>query len=105
MRGPRKGLSAPSGPYTFAEPIDGGFRAALAGRDVERLEADFDHAQSSQNHRGVDMAHMGDPEGLALQFADSGAEHHAAFFLAIPMQRSRIMTVRHHDRCDGIRPL
>ena len=39
-------------------------------RDIERIEADLDDAERSQHHRGVDVAHMGDPERLALQLAD-----------------------------------
>jgi len=37
-------LAKPSGVHTIAEPVDGGFGSALAVRDIERLEADFDHA-------------------------------------------------------------
>src|ERR1700722_3829344 len=77
--------SRPSGVHAFAEPVDGGFGAALAVRDIERLQADFDHAQRAQDHRGVDVAHMGDPERLALQLANPGAEHDAAFFLAVAL--------------------
>ena len=36
-----------------------------------------------------------------MQFADADAEHHAAFFLAVAMQRDGIVTVRRHRR-DGV---
>ena len=45
---------------------------------------------------------MGDPERLPLQFADPDPQHHTAFFLAIAMQRDRIVTAS-HDHCrDGV---
>src|SRR6266700_8364068 len=91
-----------SGTYTFAEPFDRGFNATLAVRDLERLEADFDDTQGAQNHRGVDVSHMGDPECLAAEFADPDPEHHAAFLLAIALQRQRIVAVGHHDGRDRV---
>ena len=84
--------------HTFAEPLDRGLGAALAVRDIERIEADFDDAERAQDHRRVDVAHMGDPERLAGEFADPDAEHHAAFLLAVALQRSRIVAVHHHRR-------
>src|SRR5258708_9973585 len=88
--------------HTFAEPFDRSLNAAVAVRDLERLEADFDDTQGAQNHRGVDVSHMGDPERLAAEFADPDPEHHAAFLLAIALQRQRIMAVGHDDGCDGV---
>src|SRR5262249_32634187 len=81
--------------YTFAEKTDRGTRAAVAMRDFERIEAYLDRAERAQNHRCIDVAHMGDAEGLALQVADADAEHHAAFFLAIAMQPVRAVIARH----------
>ena len=60
----------------------------------ERVEADLDDAERAQNHRRVDVAHMGDAKCLAGEVADAGAEHHAAFFLAVALQRRRIVAVR-----------
>src|ERR1700722_5547187 len=82
---------ARSGPHAFAEPFDRGLEATLAVRDIERIEADFDDAERAQDHRGVDMPHMGDAERLACEFADPDAQHHAAFLLAIALQRHRIV--------------
>src|SRR6267142_6239401 len=83
----------PSSTHAFAEPVGCGLEAALAVRNSKRVEADFDDAQGAQNHRRVDMPHMGDAERLARQFADPDPEHHAAFLLAIALQRKRIVTV------------
>ena len=94
-----------SRPYTFSQPFDRGFSPALAVRDFERVEADLDDAQRAQNHRRVDVSHMGDPEGLALQFTDPDAKHHAAFLLAIIMQRGRIVIASHHHGRDRVGPL
>src|SRR6185437_7927713 len=73
---------ADSGGYTFGEPVDRGLGATLTMWDIERAEADLDHAERAQDHRRVDVAHMGDPERLALQLADADAKHHAAVLLA-----------------------
>ena len=62
------------------------------------LSADLDDAERAQNHRRIDMAHMGDAERLAGEVADPGAEHHAAFFLAVALQRGRIKAVHRHRR-------
>src|SRR6202035_1554238 len=77
--------------HTFAEPVNRGFGAAAAVRDFERIERHFDHAKHAQDHRRVDMAHMGDAERLALKLADPDAEHHAAFFLGVAMQLGGIV--------------
>src|SRR5258708_23726121 len=95
-------MTASSRTHAFPQPLDRGLDAALAVRDIERVEADFDDAERAQDHRGVDVAHMGDPERLAVQFADPDAEHHAAFFLAEIMQRGRIVAASHHHRGDGV---
>src|SRR5256885_10432120 len=91
----------PSGAYTFTKPLDRGFSSALAMGNAERVQPDLDHAKRAQDHRRVDMAHMGDAERLTLQLADADAEHHAALFLAIAMQRDGIVTVHDHGR-DGV---
>src|SRR6202171_3777828 len=75
-------MTVSSSTHPFAEPLDRGLKAALAVRDLERVEADFDDAQGAQDHRGVDVSHMGDPERLARKFADPDPEHDAAFLLA-----------------------
>src|SRR5882757_70721 len=97
--------SNPSRTDAFREPLDRGLGSALAMGNAERLEAGFDHAERAQNHRRVDVAHMGDAERLPLQVADADAEHHAAFFLAITMQRNRIGAAGHHHRRYRVRPL
>ena len=74
-------------------------------RDIERIETDFDDAERAQDHRGVDVAHVSDPERLALQVADPDAQHHSAFFLAVTMQRGRFVTASHHHCRDGVGPL
>src|SRR6516165_6420632 len=74
-----KSLDGRSGGHTFSEIIDGRLDAASAVRDAERVEADFDDAQRAEDHRRVDVAHMGDPGRLACEFADPDAEHDAAF--------------------------
>src|SRR6185369_11772592 len=45
-------------------------KPALAVRDLQRVEADLDHPERAEQHRRVDMAHMGDAEGLAGEVAD-----------------------------------
>src|ERR1700680_3159083 len=97
-------LGQPSRPHTFAETVYRGLGAALAVRYIECVEADFDDAQGAENHRCVDVSHMGDPECLALQFADPDPEHHAAFLLAIALQRRRIVTASHDNGGDRVRP-
>src|SRR6266513_669927 len=77
--------------YSFAEPFNCGLNAAPAVRDIERIETDFDDAERAQDHRGVDVAHVSDPERLAVQVADPDAQHHSAFFLAVTMQRGRFV--------------
>src|ERR1700734_225885 len=84
-------VASHSGAHVFADPPARGLKAALAVRDVERMEADFDHAERAQDHRRVDMAHMGDPERLPCELADPDAQHDAAFVRAIAVQRERII--------------
>src|ERR1700723_4421688 len=74
-----------------AEIADRGLDAAFAMGNAERLKRDLDDAQRAQHHRRVDVAHMGDPERLAGQLADSDAEHHAAFLLAVTLQLGRVV--------------
>ena len=38
------------------------------------VQRDFDDAERAQDHRRIDVAHMGDPERLAGQVANSGAQ-------------------------------
>src|SRR5436190_9006906 len=90
--------------YSFAEPFNRRLNAAPAVRDIERIETDFDDAERAQDHGGVDVAHMSDPERLALQVADPDAQHHSAFFLAVTMQRGRFVTASHHHSRDGVGP-
>src|SRR4051812_22252699 len=87
-----------SGADTFTEPFDGGLGSAFAMGDIEGIQPHLDDAKRTQDHRRVDMAHMGDAEGLALQIADANAEHHAAFFLAVAVQRHGIVAVDQHRR-------
>src|SRR6185437_2320141 len=66
---PRKRRFQASRRNVVAKPADRGLDAAFAVGNAERMERDFDDAERSQHHRRVDMAHMGDPERLAGQFA------------------------------------
>src|SRR6185437_2970845 len=93
-----------SGAHAFSKPFDGGLDATVAVRDIERFEAYFDHAERAKDHWGVDMAHVGDAESLACEFADPDAQHHAAFFLAVALQCDRIVAIGHHDGGHGVRP-
>src|SRR3954468_5247906 len=77
----------------LAEIFDRGSGSALAVRNLKRVEANLDDTERAQDHRRIDMAHMGDAERLAGEVADTGAEHHAAFFLAVALQRGRIGAV------------
>src|SRR5689334_18059604 len=92
---------SPSGTHAFAKPLDGGGGSTLAMRNVERTQRHLDHAERAEDHRCVDMAHMGDAKRLAVQFADADAEHYAAFFLAVAMQRDGIVTL-HQDGRDRV---
>src|SRR3954467_64094 len=85
-----KSLGRRSGSDRLPKPFDSGFETALAMRDAQRIEADFDDAKRAEDHRRVDVPHMRDPERLALQVADSHAQHHAAFLLAVALQRRRL---------------
>src|SRR6478672_11618443 len=77
-------------------------KPALAVRDLQRVEADLDHPERAEQHRRVDMAHMGDAEGLSGEIADAGAEHDAALLLAVALQDRRIMAVAHRHGGGGI---
>src|SRR5260221_12103692 len=88
--------------HAFAEIFDRGFGSALAMGDIERIERDFDHSRRAQNNRGVDLAHMADPERLALEVPDPGAEYHAPLFFALALQRGRSSPV-HRCRRDVVR--
>src|SRR5882724_12631051 len=66
-----------------AEPFGGGEHAALAMGNPQRIEADLDDAEHAEDHRGVDVPHVSDPERLAGEGADAVAEHHAAFVAAV----------------------
>ena len=58
-------------------------------RNAQRVEADLDDAEGAEHHWRVDVAHMRDPERLAGQRADAGAQHHAAFRFTIFLQTRR----------------
>src|SRR6185312_13934336 len=92
----------PSGPDTLAEPFDRGPGASRAVRDAERLQPDLDNAQRAQDHRRIDMTHMGDPKRLTDEFADAGSEHEPALLLAKALQRDRIVATRYRHRRDGV---
>src|ERR1700709_2045447 len=79
--------------HAFAEICDRGPGSTPAMGNIERIEGDFDDAERAQHHRRVDVAHMGDPERLAGEIADPGTEYHAAFFLAVALQRRRIVAL------------
>ena len=46
-------------------------------RNLQRIQADFDNAQRAQDHGRVDVTHVGDAEGLAVQLADADAQRGA----------------------------
>src|SRR5260370_23702207 len=73
--------------HLFSQPVDRRLGAALAVRDTESVEADLDHAQGAEHHRRVDMAHMGDADGLARELANALTEDNAAFLVAVGAQR------------------
>ena len=54
--------------------------------DAEGLEANFDDTESTQNHRCVDMAHVGDAKAFAVQVPNGDADHDAAFLATIGSQ-------------------
>ena len=58
-------VSGASRLHTFTQPLDRRLGAALAVGNAERIEADFDDAEGAQDHRRIDVAHMGDAERLA----------------------------------------
>src|SRR5262249_49780865 len=81
------------GLHLGAQPVDRRLGAALGVRNLQRAERGLDHAQRAQYHRRVDVAHMGDAEGLARQVADAVAEDDAAFLVGIGSDRLRIVAV------------
>ena len=94
--GATKSLDRRLSGHSFAEPIDRRFDAS-AVRDPERMQGHFDDPKGAEDHRSVDMSHMGDPERLARELADSDTKHETAFFLAVSLQRDGIVTARHYD--------
>ena len=70
----------------------------------QRLQAHLDGAQRAQHHRRVDVAHVGDAEGLAGQLAQADAQHHAALVAAVVEQRLRVAPL-HQDVGDRVGPL
>src|ERR1700678_680400 len=68
--------------YLLRQPVDRSLGAAPAVRDAESAEAHFDHAQGAEDHRRVDMTHVGDADGFAGELTDPVPEHHAAFLVA-----------------------
>src|ERR1700743_3362982 len=64
-----------------AEPLTRGIDAAPAVRDLQRGERNLDDAERAEDHRRVDMAHMGYAERLAGEIADPGPHHQAAMVL------------------------
>ncbi len=57
------------------------------------IHRDIDDAERAENHRRVDVTHMGDAECLALQIADSSPEDHAAFLVAERTKRREFLRV------------
>src|SRR5258708_353337 len=101
LMSPALGLTNPLRTHILAEILDRGADTALAMRDIQRGEAGLDHAERAEDHRRVDVSHMGDAEGLVGEVADAEPEHDTAFVLAITPQRRRIGAV-HQNRGDRV---
>ena len=68
-----------------APPLPCGMPSAASAISID--------AQRAQDHRRVDVAHVGDAERLAGELADALAQHHAAFLVAVGAQRLGIVAV------------
>src|ERR1700716_3794400 len=79
LMSPALGLINLSRTHILAEILDRGSDAALAMRDIQRGEAGLDDGERAEDHRCVDVSHMGDPERLVGEVADAEPEHDAAF--------------------------
>src|SRR6185295_7492175 len=90
------GWGAISGPPTSVgahltpEVVDGRLHATLAVRDVQRGQRHLHGAEHTEDHRRVDVAHVGDAERLAGEVADPHAEDHAALVPAVVGERARV---------------
>src|SRR5690606_16936600 len=57
--------SGRSRPDVRTEPIDRRLHATAAVRNTEGVETRLDHAECAEHHGSIDVAHVGDAEGLA----------------------------------------
>src|SRR5262249_23532630 len=84
------------GAYLASEIFHGGLNAAASMRDVERGERHLDRAEHAEHHRCVDVAHVSDPEGSALEIADPPAEDDAALLATVVAERARLAAWEKH---------
>src|SRR5215475_2728232 len=65
-------------------------------RDAQGAERHLDRAEHAEHHRGVDVAHVSDPERAALQVADPAAQDDAALLATIVAERARLAALHEH---------
>ena len=73
--------------------------------NTERAKPHFNGRERAQNHRRIDMPHMGDAEGAVGKVANADSKNDAAFLAAIGQKRFWIPIPRqdHRDRNRSVR--
>src|SRR6266496_4927090 len=72
----REGSPEPAPASGAGEVVEGGDDAALLEGDAGEREAHLDAGERARQHEVVEVAEVADPERLALQLAEAGAERH-----------------------------
>src|SRR5215510_6139684 len=88
--------SATLGAHLAPKIFHRGLEAAASVRDAQGAERHLDRTEHAEHHRCVDVAHVGDPECVALQVTDPTAEDDAALLATIVAEHARLAALREH---------
>src|SRR6266542_2423053 len=84
------------------EVVERGGYAALLERDAGEREAHLDTGERARQHEVVEVAEVADPERLALQLAEAGAERHVEALEDGLPQRVRVVAGGREHRRDRV---
>src|SRR5262245_11630210 len=91
--------------YALAQPFTCSLDSASAVRNPERTKRHFYDTEGTEHHRCIDMTHVSNSEGLAVQLTKPTSERDAALEIAIVVQKARIASVGEEHGCHRIRTL
>lgn len=71
-------------------------------RNAESPQRHLDDAERTEDHRRIDMTHVRDAEGFAVQPPEPPSKGDTAFEIAVIMQKTRVISVSQKHGCHRV---